>query len=343
MSKESVNVGVVGVGGWGKNLARNYSQIPEAQLRYLCDLDEAKLKATRSQFQAELTTTRFDDLIEDPELQAIVIATTGPTHYQLCKKALLAGKDVYVEKPFVLSVADAEEIVALADDRQRILMVGHLLEYHPVVQKLKEMIDSGELGKIRYIYSQRLNLGTVRMDENALWNFAPHDISVILYLLGLSPTDVSARGQSYLQEGIEDVVFLTLNFGGKAMGHVHVSWLDPHKTRRITIVGSQRMAVFDDLDANEKLKIYDKGAQVNMDYDTFAEYVGLRFGDITVPYIRVGEPLRVECEHFLDCVRERKTPLSDGQDGLRVVKVLEAANRSLAGNGSPVSIEALQS
>ncbi|MGH9992255.1 MAG: Gfo/Idh/MocA family protein [Nitrososphaera sp.] len=343
MSKESVNVGVVGVGGWGKNLARNYSQIPEAQLRYLCDLDEAKLKAVRSQFQAELTTTRFDDLIEDPELQAIVIATTGPTHYELCKKALLAGKDVYVEKPFVLSVADAEEIVSLADDRQRILMVGHLLEYHPVVQKLKEMIDSGELGKIRYIYSQRLNLGTVRMDENALWNFAPHDISVILYLLGLSPTDVSARGQSYLREGIEDVVFLTLNFGGKAMGHVHVSWLDPHKTRRITIVGSQRMAVFDDLDANEKLKIYDKGAQVNMDYDTFAEYVGLRFGDITVPYIRVGEPLRVECEHFLDCVRERKTPLSDGQDGLRVVKVLEAANRSLAVNGSPVSIDALQS
>lgn len=341
MSKEAVNVGVVGVGGWGKNLARNYSQIPGAYLRYLCDLDESKLKATQGQFQAERVTTRFNDLIEDPELQAIVIATTGPTHYELCKKALLAGKDVYVEKPFVLSVAEAEEIVALADDRQQVLMVGHLLEYHPVVQKLKEMIDSGELGEIRYIYSQRLNLGTVRMDENALWNFAPHDISVILYLLGLSPSDVSARGQSYLQEGIEDVVFMTLNFDGKAMGHVHVSWLDPHKIRRMTIVGSQRMAVFDDLEANEKLKIYDKGAEVNTDYDTFAEYVGLRFGDITVPYIRVGEPLRVECEHFLDCVRTRKTPLSDGQDGLRVVKVLEAADRSLEGNGSPIKIEAL--
>ena len=338
MSKETVNVGVVGVGGWGKNLARNYSQIPEADLRYLCDLDKAKLKAMQGQFEAERTTTRFDDLIEDPELHAVVIATTGPTHYELCKKALLAGKDVYVEKPFVLSIADAEEIVALADDRQQILMVGHLLEYHPVVKKLKEMIDSGELGEIRYIYSQRLNLGTVRMDENALWNFAPHDISVILYLLGLSPSDVSARGQSYLQEGIEDVVFLTLNFDGKAMGHVHVSWLDPHKTRRITIVGSQRMAVFDDLEANEKLKIYDKGAEVNTDYDTFAEYVGLRFGDITVPYIRVGEPLRVECEHFLDCVRQRKTPLSDGQDGLRVVHVLEAAGRSLASNGAPVKV-----
>ena len=341
MSKESVNVGVVGVGGWGKNLARNYSEIPEANLRYLCDLDESKLRAMQDQFQPERITTRFDDLVEDPELQAVVIATTGPTHYDLCKKALLADKDVYVEKPFVLSVAEAEEIVALADSRQRILMVGHLLEYHPVVQKLKDLIDSGELGEVRYIYSQRLNLGTVRMDENALWNFAPHDISVILYLLGLSPSDVSARGQSYLQEGIEDVVFMTLNFGDKAMGHVHVSWLDPHKIRRITIVGSQRMAVFDDLEANEKLKIYDKGAEVNTDYDTFAEYVGLRFGDITIPYIRVGEPLRVECEHFLDCVRERKTPLSDGQDGLRVVKVLEAAARSLEGNGSPVQIKAL--
>ena len=297
----------------------------------------------QGQFQAERTTTRFDDMIEDPELQAIVIATTGPTHYELCKQALQAGKDVYVEKPFVLSVAEANEIVALADERASVLMVGHLLEYHPVVQKLKEMIDSGELGEVRYIYSQRLNLGTVRVDENALWNFAPHDISVILYLLGVGPSDVSARGQSYLQEGIEDVVFLTLNFDGKAMGHVHVSWLDPHKTRRITIVGSKRMAVFDDLEANEKLKIYDKGAEVNTDYDTFAEYVGLRFGDITVPYIRVGEPLRVECEHFLDCVRTRETPLSDGQDGLRVVKVLEAADKSLAGNGSPVSIEASNS
>ena len=336
MTEKAVRVAVVGVGGWGKNLARNYSQIPDAKLRYLCDLDQEKLDLMQVQFNAERTTTRFDDLTSDPDLDAIVIATTGPTHYDLCKRALLAGKDVYVEKPFVLSVDEAEEIVALADKHKRILMVGHLLEYHPVVQKLKDMIQSGELGDVRYIYSQRLNLGTVRMDENALWNFAPHDISVILYLLGQFPTDVSARGQSYLQPEIEDVVFLTLNFDGKSLGHVHVSWLDPHKTRRITIVGSKRMAVFDDLEPNEKLKIYDKGAELNTDYDTFAEYVGLRFGDITVPYIRVGEPLRAECDHFLKCVRERTVPLSDGQDGLRVVKVLEAANTSLEGNGIPV-------
>ena len=332
-------VAVVGVGGWGKNLARNYSQIPGAHVKYYCDLDQGKLETMQQQFPAENVTQDFDDLLADEELEAIVIATTGPTHFKLCKEALLAGKDVYVEKPMVLSVSDADELVALAKAESRILMVGHLLEYHPVVQTLKEMIQSGELGEIRYIYSQRLNLGTVRADENALWNFAPHDISVILFLLGLDPSDVSARGQSYLQPGVEDVVFLAMNFGGKAMGHVHVSWLDPHKTRRITIVGSKRMAVFDDLEPNEKLKIYDKGAEVNTDYDTFAEYVGLRFGDITVPYIRVGEPLRIECEHFLQCVRDRSQPLSDGLDGLRVVRVLEAADHSLASNGAPVAIE----
>lgn len=333
-----INVGVVGIGGWGKNLARNYSQIPEARLRYMCDVDERRLEALQIQLRADRTTQNFEELLEDPALDAVVIATPGPTHYDLCKQALLAGKDVYVEKPFVLSVKEAEELVLLAERENRVLMVGHLLEYHPVVQKLKSMIEAGDLGKVLYIYSQRLNLGTVRANENALWNFAPHDISVVLYLLGLTPSDVSARGQCYLQKGVEDVVFLTINFDDRVMGHIHVSWLDPHKTRRITIVGSERMAVFDDLEPNEKLKIYDKGAKINTDYNTFAEFVGLRFGDITIPYIRVGEPLRAECEHFLECVRERKTPLSDGRDGLRVVGVLEAATRSLKMNGVPVQI-----
>jgi len=333
-----INVGVVGIGGWGKNLARNYSQIPEARLRYMCDVDERRLEALQIQLRADRTTQNFEELLEDPALDAVVIATPGPTHYDLCKQALLAGKYVYVEKPFVLSVKEAEELVLLAERENRVLMVGHLLEYHPVVQKLKSMIEAGDLGKVLYIYSQRLNLGTVRANENALWNFAPHDISVVLYLLGLTPSDVSARGQCYLQKGVEDVVFLTINFDDRVMGHIHVSWLDPHKTRRITIVGSERMAVFDDLEPNEKLKIYDKGAKINTDYNTFAEFVGLRFGDITIPYIRVGEPLRAECEHFLECVRERKTPLSDGRDGLRVVGVLEAATRSLKMNGVPVQI-----
>lgn len=336
-----IEVAVVGIGGWGKNLARNYAQIPEANLRYVCDLDQAKLNQATRQYPGTRMTRSYDEVLADPALNAVVIATTAPSHHALCKQALLAGKDVYVEKPFVLTVAEAEELIRLGGQHQRIIMVGHLLEYHPVVNRLKDMIRNGELGQVYYIYAQRLNLGTVRGDENALWNFAPHDISSILYMLGREPTDVSARGQCYLQKEIEDVVFLSLNFGDAAMAHIQVSWLDPHKTRKITIVGSRKMAVFDDLEANEKLRVYDKGAQVSTDYDSYAEYVGLRFGDILIPYIKVGEPLRLECLHFLDCVKTRRTPVSDGYDGLRVVKVLDAAQRSLKANGEPVKIAPL--
>lgn len=334
-----IDVAVVGVGGWGKNLARNYYQLPEANLRYICDLDPAKLEEMQRQYPGVTTTNNFDEVLADGELNAVVIATTGPTHYRLAKQALLAGKDVYVEKPFVLKVPEAVELTELADQNDRILMVGHLLEYHPVVTRLKDMIEAGELGEVYYIYSQRLNLGTVREDENALWNFAPHDISSILYLLGKKPVDVSARGQDYLQRDVEDVVFLTLSFADETMAHIHVSWLDPHKVRKLTIVGSNKMAVFDDLEAAEKLRIYDKGARLSQDYNTFAEYVGLRFGDITIPYVKSGEPLRIECLHFINCVETRSQPLSDGQDGLRVVQVLDAAQRSLKNNGVPVSID----
>ncbi len=333
-----IEVGLVGIGGWGKNLARNYHQNPRCHLKTVCDLDEKKLRQMQPALPGATMTTRFEDMLEDAALHAIVIATTAPSHYPLCKAALLAGKDVYVEKPFTLSTAEAEDLIRLADERARILMVGHLLEYHPVVNRLKQMIESKELGDIYYIYNQRVNLGTVRGDENALWNFAPHDISSILYLLGGEPTDVSARGQCYLQPGIEDVVFLTLNFGDKRMAHVHVSWLDPHKIRKMTIVGSQKMAVFDDVEGTEKLRIYDKGASTNPDYSSFAEYVTLRFGDITIPHLKIGEPLQLECTHFLECVRDRKTPTSDGRDGLRVIRVLEAAQKSLKQNGVPVPL-----
>lgn len=338
---EAVNVAVVGVGGWGKNIARNYSDIPSANLRYLCDLDADKLAKFALQFKPQNTSQNFDQLLQDEQLQAIIVATPAPTHYALCKQALLAGKDVYVEKPFVLNAREALELVKLAQSNNRVLMVGHLLKFHPVVRHLKALIDSGELGEIRYIYCQRVNLGTVRTDENALWSLAPHDISIILYLLGLKPSDVSARGQGYLHENIEDVVFVDINFNDIALAHIHVSWLDPHKIRRITIVGSEKMATFDDLESTEKLKIYNKGASVNTSYDSFAEYTGLRFGDISIPYIKPSEPLRIECEHFLECVRERTTPFTDGLDGLRVVQVLEAANDSLKANGHPITLESL--
>jgi predicted dehydrogenase len=335
---DPVRVAVVGVGGWGKNLARNFHQLPDADLRYVCDIEQAKLDQIARQLPGTQLTRDYEAVLRDPLVEAIVVATTAPRHHPICKAALEAGKDVFVEKPFTLEIAHAEELIHLAETRKRVLMVGHLLEYHPVVTRLREMIGREELGKLHYLYSQRVNLGTVRGDENALWNFAPHDISVIMFLLGAAPTDVTARGQSYLQKGVEDVVFLTMNFDGRAMAHVHVSWLDPHKIRKLTLVGNRKMAVFDDLEATEKLRIYDKGAQVSQDYNTFAEYVGLRFGDITMPYIKVGEPLQIECRHFIDCVRNRKQPLSDGHDGLRVVKVLDAAQRSLELNGQPVAL-----
>lgn len=333
-----ITLAVVGVGGWGKNLARNYYEIPDCRLKYICDLDQKKLDRLAAQLPGTGTTNDFAGVLADPEIQAVVIATPGPTHYALAKRALEAGKDVYVEKPFVLQTDHAEELIEIAQRNQRVLMVGHLLEYHPVVNQLREMIRSGELGDIYYIYTQRLNLGTVRRDENALWNFAPHDISSILYLLGKEPSDVSARGQCYLQRGVEDVVFMTLNFADKAMAHVHVSWLDPHKVRKLIIVGSKKMAVFDDAEGAEKLRIYDKGAAQNTDYNTFAEYVSLRFGDVVIPYVKMTEPLRIECQHFLECIRTRQQPRSDGQDGLRVGRVLEAAQRSLQMNGLPVTL-----
>jgi len=207
-----------------------------------------------------------------------------------------------------------------------------------VINHLRQMIQNNELGDIYYIYTQRLNLGTVRKDENALWNLAPHDVSSILYLLNQEPTDVSARGQCYLQRGVEDVVFMTLNFSDKSMAHIHVSWLDPHKVRKLIIVGSKKMAVFDDVDSTEKLRIYDKGAAAQTEYSSFAEYVGLRFGDVVIPYVKPAEPLRLECQHFLECIRTRQKPRSDGYDGLRVIKVLDAAQRSIRKNSAPISL-----
>ncbi|HPU49918.1 MAG TPA: Gfo/Idh/MocA family oxidoreductase [Burkholderiaceae bacterium] len=330
-----VRVGLAGIGAWGRNLARNYAQMPGADLAWICDPDPQRLAEASQNYPHAVCTPDYARVLADPQLDAVVIAASATAHFTLGRQALMAGKDVYIEKPLVLEVADGEELIRLAAERGRVLMVGHLLEYHPVVLKLREMIRAGDLGRVLYVYSQRLNLGTVRQDENALWSLAPHDISSILFMLDQVPTDVSARGQCYVQRGIEDVVFMNMNFADQAMAHVHVSWLDPHKIRRITVVGSRRMAVFDDADGSEKLRIYDKGATVGDHYNTFAESVGLRFGDIQIPYFKAVEPLRLECQHFLDCVRDRSRPVSDGHDGLRVVQVLEAAQRSLKSNGEP--------
>jgi predicted dehydrogenase len=283
-------------------------------------------------------TTDYGELLADPEIQAVVVTAPTPAHYELAKAALLTGRHVFVEKPIALAVDEAEDLAALAEARGRVLMVGHLLMYHPAVARLKQMMDGGELGEVYYLYASRLNLGQVRRSENAMWSLAPHDISVALYLLGEEPVAVAAQGLTYLQPGIPDTVFLTLRFASGRAAHIHVSWLDPHKVRRITVVGSQKMAVFDDVDSTEKLRIYDKGVQ-RPAYDSYGDSLSLRFGDISIPRIDMREPLRLECQHFIDCILNGQTPLSDGRNGVQVLRVLEAGQRSLERGGEPVVLE----
>jgi predicted dehydrogenase len=334
-----VNVGVIGYGYWGPNLVRNFNQIKASNLIACCDLAEEKIAKIKQLYPKVKVTNDYDMVIKNPDIEAIVVASTAATHYELAKKALKANKHVFVEKPLALNSREASELVKLAKESKRVLMVGHLLKYHPAINYIKNYIESGGLGRIQYLYSQRLNLGKLRKDENALWSLAPHDISVILYLLGdKEPIEVAARGESYIQSGIEDVVFCSLHFDNRVMAHIHISWLDPHKIRKLTIVGSKKMAVFDDMQSSEKVRIFDKGVETNGDYRSYGEDLALRFGDIIIPSIKMEEPLRIECEHFISCILNGQKPISDGEDGLRVVKVLEAAQKSLESGGQPVKI-----
>jgi predicted dehydrogenase len=321
-----VRVGVVGLGYWGPNLARNFDLVAGAELAWCCDArdesrDRLAAKHPRTRFTADI-----EDLLGDDELDAVVLATPVSTHAGLAVRVLEAGKHCFVEKPLAQSVADAERAVAAARASGKLLMVGHLLEYHPGVRKLKEIADSGELGEIHYIYSNRLNLGQLRADENALWSLGAHDISVILHLAGEDPYELSAHGESYMRTGIEDVVFAFLRFPSGLAAHLHLSWLDPHKERRFTVVGSQRMATFDDMDLERKVTVYDKG--FDQSAASYGEYI-TRAGDIYSPRLSNAEPLRLEVEHFVECVRTGATPRSDGESGLRVVRVLERLQHEL--------------
>jgi len=332
-----VGMAVVGAGAWGKNHIRVFSELPNVRLKYVCDSDRSKLLSIQRAYpQAKMVET-MKPILEDSEVRGIVVASSAASHYSLAKEALMADRDVLVEKPMALHSEEAEEILEIAEKRGRILMVGHLLLYHPVVDRLKEMILTGELGDIYYLYTQRVNLGVIRQDENALLSFAPHDLSVILYLINEQPVVVSAHGESYIQRGIEDVVFVSLRFSDGKMANIHLSWLDPHKMRKITIVGAKKMVVFDDVEASEKLRIYDKGVR-SPSYDTYSEYLSLRFGDITIPSIKMVEPLRTEAAHFVQCVESRKEPKTSGRDGLRVVNILVAAQSSLKHGGVPVKL-----
>ena len=324
----------VGAGYWGRNLVRVFGSIPDIRLKTVCDANADIRKGIRAQYPDAEVAASYDEVLADREVEAVVLAVPAIRHFAAARAALEAGKHVFVEKPMTLSGSEAEELVELGERQGCTLMVGHLLEYHPAVDFLKEMIARGELGEICYLYSQRVNLGIVRRDENALWSFAPHDLSVMLYLLGQVPDTVSARGESYLQRGVEDVVFVNLHFPDAKMAQLQVSWLDPHKIRKLTIVGSRKMAVFDDMESTEKVRIYDKAAE-REEYESYGDAITLRLGDIVIPHIHMAEPLRLEAQHFADCIRSRKTPRSDGRDGLRVVRVLEAAQRSLQEDGAP--------
>ena len=323
-----INIGCVGSGAWGRNLVRTFAALPRCNLLYCCDVDPEVRRGVAKAYPNCKATASFADVLRDDAVDAVVIASPAKLHHEHARAALLSGKHVFVEKPMSLASNDAESLIELSEGRGLTLMVGHLLLYHPAITRLKELIRAGELGEVYYLYSQRTNLGRVRSDESALWSFAPHDLSVAMYLLDEEPTSVSADGQAYLQSGIEDVVFLTLHFPGGKMAHVQVSWLDPHKVRRLTVVGSKKMVVFDDVESMEKLKIYDKGVRLPS-YDSYGDSITVRFGDIYSPRIDVKEPLGIECEHFLSCVESGDRPLTDGRDGLRVVRVLERADRAL--------------
>lgn len=335
---EKIKLGQIGVGNWGKNILRTFYLHPQIQVKHVCEVNPDTQKRLANEYRDLETSTDYTRILNDPEIQAVVIATQPVTHFELAKQALLARKHVFVEKPMVLEVADGEELVKLADAQNRMVMVGHILEYHPAFVRLKEMIDAGELGEIYYMYSTRVNLGVVREEENSLWSFAPHDISVALMLMNQEPERVVCTGAGYLRPEIEDVTFTTIHFPNNKMAQIHVSWLDPHKIRKTTVVGSKKMVVIDDMESTEKMRIYDKGVDFKGAFLPYGEAITLRTGDIQIPSIKMQEPLRVECQHFIDCILQGKTPRSDARDGLRVVKILDAAQRSLKQHGAPVEL-----
>lgn len=334
-----INVGVVGCGYWGPNLIRNFRALPDCELKLMCDLDEKRLKHMRSLYPEIEVDTDFDHMLNGANLDAVVIATSVRSHYRMARASLEAGKHTFIEKPMASSAGECEELVDLAQRKGLVLMVGHTFLYSAPVRKIKEIVSWGDIGEIRYISSRRLNLGLFQKDINVAWDLAPHDISIILYIMDESPVSVSCWGQAHITPGVEDVTTMCLNFRNGRLATIQNSWLDPRKVREMTIVGTKRMIVYDDVAALEKIKIYDARVEVPPHYDTFAEFhYSYHYGDMYVPYIKQEEPLRVECQHFLDCIRHGKTPLTGGRQGLELVKILEASTRSLKQQGAAVEL-----
>lgn len=334
-----INLGQIGIGAWGQNLLRNFSNLKDSSVRICCDKNKSALERVKLAYNDRISVTDdFNAMLKDGGIDALVVATLPATHSYFAIRALSRGKHVFVEKPLALKLEDAKEMIRVAKKEKRILMVGHLLLYHPAIKKLKSCLDEGVLGDIQYIYSTRVNLGQVRAEENALWSLTAHDISVAMHLLGTKPNQVQTTGKSYIRSHIQDVVFVNLNFKNNVIAHIHASWLDPHKVRKFTIVCSKKMAVFDDMESSEKIRIYDKGFDWQKNSGTYETFLTLREGDIHIPKIDMVEPLKIECQHFIDCINRNQQPLSDGNNGLEVLEVLNAAHNSLIKNGKTVKI-----
>jgi predicted dehydrogenase len=331
-----LRLGVIGAGAWGKNHVRTAATLAEGELTAVCDVDPGARERLVRQFPAVHVTGELEDLLA--RVDAVVIASPAATHARFALACLEAGKPCLVEKPFALSTADAQAVARAAAERKLPVLAGHLLVFHPAVERLRTLVQGGDLGRVYYLYGLRVNLGQVRADENALWSFGPHDVSVALYLLDEVPVTVAAHGKSYLQPGVEDVVFLTMEFASGVLAHVQLSWLDPHKERKLTVVGARKMVVFDDMEAREKLRIYDKGVDRPPEYGSYGDALSVREGDIFIPKIPNVEPLAAELGHFVRVARGAEPPRASAEDGVRVVRVLAAATRSLAAGGAPVTL-----
>lgn len=337
--KKQLNIGVVGCGYWGPNLVRNFRSVPDCKVSTICDANQDRLRHVKSLYPDLDTETNYENLLNDTTLDAIVVATPVRFHFGMAKSALLAGKHVFVEKPLASSVAECEELVEIARKAGLVLMVGHTFLYSPAVRKIKEIIDNGDLGTIRYISARRLNLGLFQKDINVAWDLAPHDISIILHIMGEVPHSLNCHGTAHITRGIEDVTSMYMQFSENRSAMIQSSWLDPKKVREMTIVGSERMIVYDDVAAQEKLKIFDVRVERPPHFDTFAEFhYAYHYGDLYSPYIKQDEPLKTECSHFCDCIRTSTTPITDGVRGLEIVRLLEAASASLKINGGPINL-----
>jgi len=336
-----VRVGVVGLGYWGPNLLRNFNNLSDAEATWAADLNSDRLRHIGNLYPSVRTTSDYRQILDDSDVDAVIIATPADSHCKLACEVLEAGKHVFIEKPMAVSSEECQRINDKAAEVKRQVMVGHTFLFNSAVYKIKQLIDSGELGQIFYLYINRVNLGLFREDCNVVWDLAPHDIAILNWLLDSVPRSLTAVGSSYVQPGIEDVAFVNLQYPENVMAHLHVSWLDPNKVRTITVVGSKKMLVYDDVSNTEKLRVYDKGVNVLPHYDSFGEFqLSYRYGDIVLPRIDDTEPLKSEAEHFVECVRENKKSRSDGRAGSEVVEVLEAACTSIREGGRIMGFEA---